>query len=36
LMFLRPGRTEMHIVTHRSHQMQKHKFGLTCLGALFL
>jgi hypothetical protein len=26
----------MHYVTHRSHQMQKHKFGLTCPGAHFV
>jgi hypothetical protein len=23
-------------VTHRSHGMQKHKFGITCPGALFI
>jgi hypothetical protein len=26
----------MHYVTHRSHQMRKHKFGITCPEALFL
>jgi hypothetical protein len=26
----------MHYVTRRSLQMQKHKFGVTCLGALFM
>jgi hypothetical protein len=26
----------MHHVTHRSHWMQKHKFGVTCPGALFM
>jgi hypothetical protein len=25
------GRTGMHYVTHISHQMQKHKFGVMCL-----
>jgi hypothetical protein len=25
----------MHYVSHRSHQMQKHKFGVTCPDALF-
>jgi xanthine/CO dehydrogenase XdhC/CoxF family maturation factor len=29
-----PGHTRMHYVTHRSHRMQKHKIGITCLGAL--
>jgi hypothetical protein len=23
-------------VTHRSHQMRKHKFGVMCPGALFM
>jgi hypothetical protein len=31
-----PGRTEMPYVTRRSHRMQKHKFNITCLGALFM
>jgi hypothetical protein len=26
----------MHYVTHRSHRMQKHKFGVMCPGALFV
>jgi hypothetical protein len=26
----------MHYVTHGSHRMQKQKFGVTCLGALFV
>jgi hypothetical protein len=26
----------MHYVTSRSQRMQKHKFGVTCLGALFM
>jgi hypothetical protein len=26
----------MHYVTHRSHWMQKHKFGITCPEALFI
>jgi hypothetical protein len=26
----------MHCVTHRYHQMQKHKFGITILGVLFM
>jgi hypothetical protein len=26
----------MHYVTRRSHQMQKHKFYVTCLDALFV
>jgi hypothetical protein len=26
----------MHYVTCRSHQMQKHKFGVTCPGVLFV
>jgi hypothetical protein len=26
----------MHYVTHRSHNMQKNKFGITCPGALFI
>jgi hypothetical protein len=33
---LQPGRTGMHHVTHRSHWMQKHKFGVTCPCALFM
>jgi hypothetical protein len=32
----RPGRTEMHYVTRRSHQMQKHKFGVTCPSTLLV
>jgi hypothetical protein len=31
-----PGCIGMHYVMHRSHQMQKHKFGVTCPGALFV
>jgi hypothetical protein len=31
-----PGRTRKHYVTCRSHQMQKHKFSVTCPRALFL
>jgi hypothetical protein len=27
---LSPGRIEMHDVTHGSHWMQKHMFGVTC------
>jgi hypothetical protein len=26
----------MQYVTHRSHQMQKHKFRVTCLAVLFV
>jgi hypothetical protein len=26
----------MHYVTRKSHRIQKHKFGLTCPGALFM
>jgi hypothetical protein len=26
----------MHYMTHRSHRMQKHKFTVTCLNALFV
>jgi hypothetical protein len=26
----------MHYVTHRSHRVQKHKFGVMCPGALFM
>jgi hypothetical protein len=26
----------MHCMTHRSHQIQKHKFSVTCLGPLFM
>jgi hypothetical protein len=33
---LRLGCTKMHYVTCRSHRMQKHKFGVTCPGALFV
>jgi hypothetical protein len=29
-------RTGMHYMTHRFHQMQKHKFGTTCPEALFV
>jgi hypothetical protein len=32
----RHARTGMHYVTHKSHRMQKHKFGITCLGMLFV
>jgi hypothetical protein len=32
----RTGRTGMYYVTHRSYRMQNHKFGVTCLGALFV
>jgi hypothetical protein len=31
-----PGCTRMHYVIRRSHRMQKHKFGVTCPGALFV
>jgi hypothetical protein len=30
-----PRRTRMHYVTHRSHQMHKHKFGVRCCSVLF-
>jgi hypothetical protein len=26
----------MHYVTHRSHRMQKHMFGIMCANALFV
>jgi hypothetical protein len=26
----------MHYMTHRSHRMQKHKFGVTCSSTLFM
>jgi hypothetical protein len=26
----------MHYMTHRSHGMQKHKFGVMCPGTLFV
>jgi hypothetical protein len=26
----------MHYMNHRSHRMQKHKFGATCPSALFM
>jgi hypothetical protein len=26
----------MHYVTHRLHLIQKHKFGITCPGVLFV
>jgi hypothetical protein len=29
-------RTLTHYVTHRSHQMQKHKFSVMCPGTLFM
>jgi hypothetical protein len=29
-------RNRMHYVTHRSDQFQKHMFGVTCLGAVFV
>jgi hypothetical protein len=29
-------RTEMHYVTHRSHRIKKHKYGVTCPDALFM
>jgi hypothetical protein len=32
----RPERTGMHHVTHKSHRMQKHKFGITCHNTLFM
>jgi hypothetical protein len=32
----RPGCTRMHYVILRSHHMQKHKFGITCPGTLFM
>jgi hypothetical protein len=32
----RPGHTEMHYMTRRSHLMQKRKFGVTCPFTLFL
>jgi hypothetical protein len=31
-----PGRTRMHYVTDRSHQMQKHKFSITYTGVVFM
>jgi hypothetical protein len=31
-----PGRTGMHYVTYISQWMQKHKFSITCPGALFV
>jgi hypothetical protein len=33
---LHPGPTEIHYVTHRSHQMQKRMFDVTCPGMLFV
>jgi hypothetical protein len=33
---LRLGRTGMHYVTHSSHRMQKHKYDITCPGALLM
>jgi hypothetical protein len=30
------GCTRMHRVTHRSHMMEKLKFGVMCLSALFI
>jgi hypothetical protein len=33
---LGPGCTRMRYVTHRSQRMQKHKFGVTCPGTLFM
>jgi hypothetical protein len=33
---LHTGCTEVYYVTHRSHQMQKHKFGVMCPGTLFV
>jgi hypothetical protein len=30
------GRTGMHNMTRRSHQMQKHKFDVMCPSALFM
>jgi hypothetical protein len=30
------GRSGMHFVTYRSHQMQKHKFSVFCPGWLFM
>jgi hypothetical protein len=32
----RLGRIEMHYMTHKSHRMEKHKFGVTCPSALFV
>jgi hypothetical protein len=29
-------RTEKHYVTHRSHRIKKHKYGVTCPDALFM
>jgi hypothetical protein len=26
----------MHYMTHKSHRMEKHKFGVMCPGALFV
>jgi hypothetical protein len=31
-----PGCTEMHYVTRQSHRMQKHKFGVTYPGVLYV
>jgi hypothetical protein len=31
-----PEHRGMHYVTRRSHQMQKHKFGITCLTSLLM
>jgi hypothetical protein len=31
-----PRCTGMHYVTHRSHRMQKHKFGVTSPDSLFM
>jgi hypothetical protein len=30
------GYSGMHYVTHKSHRMQEHKFGVTCPGTLFV
>jgi hypothetical protein len=32
----RPGLTGMHYETRKSHQMQKHMFGVTCPDMLFI
>jgi hypothetical protein len=31
-----PRHTGMHYVTHRSHRMQKNRFGVLCPGVLFM
>jgi hypothetical protein len=32
----RPGGAEMHYMTQRSHWQQKHRFSITCPGAVFV